>query len=57
MCIMLLNEAYISEITYRNLLHLLLHCMNCGGCCGESLDGLTGRGKNTLVLDCHWLEL
>lgn len=44
-------------ISYRDLLHLLLHSMNCGGCCGEGLDGLTGWGKETLVLDGNWLEL
>lgn len=44
-------------ISYRDLLHLLLHSVNCSGRRGEGLDGLTGWGKDTLVLDGNWLEL
>lgn len=45
------------DISYRDLLHLLLHRMNCSWRCGEGLDGLTGWSKDTLVLDGNWLEL
>lgn len=51
------NPANNTEVTYRYLLHLLLHSVDCGGRCGESLDGLTGWGQDTLVLNGHWLEL
>lgn len=44
------------DISYRDLLHLLLYSMNCRWRC-EGLDGLTGWSKDTLVLDSNWLEL
>lgn len=43
-------------VTYRYLLHLLLHSVDCSGR-WDSLDGLTCWGQNTLVLNGHWLEL
>lgn len=53
------TSAYVMSVivihTYRYLLHLLLHGVDCSGGCGESLDGL--GGKNALVLYGHWLEL
>lgn len=51
------HHVYAHINTYRYLLHLLLHSVDCSRRCGESLDGLTGRGKNTLVLNGHRLEL
>lgn len=45
------------DISYGDLLHLLLHSMDCSWRCCEGLDGLTGWSKDTLVLDGHWLEL
>lgn len=52
-----LTGQQTAEVTHRYLLHLLLHGVDCGGRCGESLDGLSGRGQNTLVLNGHRLEL
>lgn len=45
------------DISYGDLLHLLLHSVNCSWRCCEGLDGLTGWSKDTLVLDGDWLEL
>lgn len=54
----LMRRFLICEsISYRDLLHLLLHGMNRSCRCGEGLDGLTGWSKDTLVLDGNWLEL
>lgn len=48
---------YYEDISYGDLLHLLLHSMNCSWRCCEGLDGLTGWRKDTLVLNGNWLEL
>lgn len=55
-CLKTTRGIYV-DISYRDLLHLLLHSMNCGGSCGEGLEGLTGWCKDTLVLDGNRLDL
>lgn len=47
----------LCEVTYWDLLYLLLHSVDCGGRCGESLDGLPGGGQHALVLNGHGLKL